>query len=189
MTYPPPPTSYEARVKTDTNAPVRRNIKARSVVAIADITRNNINQVRKLNEALLPVPYSLSVYDNVLDEDTNQICKLGLFNDIPVGNICCRLEEGKDSTFWNVYIMTLGVLPTYRCLGVASALLQYVLDVAGPSKHLAGRKIESVYLHVQTSNPVARLLYEKFGFELVETLESYYPSITPSSAWVFSKRT
>ena len=71
-------------------------------MAIADITRNNINQVRKLNEALLPVPYSLSVYDNVLDEDTNQICKLGLFNDIPVGNICCRLEEGKDSTLWNV---------------------------------------------------------------------------------------
>ncbi|WFD23390.1 N-terminal methionine N(alpha)-acetyltransferase NatE [Malassezia equina] len=189
MTYPPPPTSYEARVKADTNAPVRRAITARSVVAIADITRNNINQVRKLNEVLLPVPYSPAVYEQVLEEDTNPICKLGLFNDIPVGNVCCRLEEGKDATMWKVYIMTLGVLPTYRCLGVASALLEYVLDVAGPSKNFAGRKIESVYLHVQISNPVARMLYEKFGFELVDTLESYYPSITPSSAWVLSKHT
>ncbi|WFD27753.1 N-terminal methionine N(alpha)-acetyltransferase NatE [Malassezia nana] len=183
-----PPASYEARVKTDTHAPVRRAITARSVVSIADITRNNINQVRKLNEVLLPVTYSQDVYDKVLEEDTNPICKLGLFNDIPVGTICCRLEEGSDKTTWKVYIMTLAVLPTYRCLGVASALLQHILDVAGPSKTFAGRKIECVYLHVQTTNVVARMLYEKFGFELVETLDHYYQSISPASAWVLCKK-
>lgn len=42
-----------------------------------------------------------------------------LFNDIPVGNICCRFEnDGKDSV--KLYIMTLGCLAPYRRLGIAS---------------------------------------------------------------------
>lgn len=202
--WPLPAMSYDARPA----APVRSLLPKR--IDVAQLTPNNLGQLRKLNSVLFPVQYSERFYKDVLDPDAAEICKLGLFNDVAVGTICCRLElVDKDSV--RIYIMTLGVLAPYRRLGIASALLQHVLDHVAPGKEIQiidkdaptpkpkkdknGKeakveptkktvKISQIYLHVQTSNDEARTFYEKFGFKVAETIDNYYRRIQPASAWV-----
>lgn len=186
--HPLPPAAYAERAKPAGVAPVRRAVASRSAIAVADLTPNNVGQLRMLNTKLFPIPYSNQVYEQVLEEDMRPVCKLGLFNDIPVGNVCCRVEDGRDSAHCKVYIMTLGILAPYRRLGVASALLKQVLDHAAPGMQFAGRRVEAVYLHVQVGNENARAFYEKAGFAVVGTAENYYNKLEPSSAWVLEKK-
>ncbi|SNX82433.1 related to N-alpha-acetyltransferase 50 [Melanopsichium pennsylvanicum] len=202
--WPLPPMSYDPRPA----APVRSLLPKK--IDVAQLTPNNLGQLRKLNSVLFPVQYSERFYKDVLDPDSAEICKLGLFNDVAVGTICCRLEPiSKDSA--RIYIMTLGVLAPYRRLGIASALLQHVLDHVAPGKHIQivdkdapipkpkkdknGKdtkseplqktvKVQNLYLHVQTSNDEARTFYEKFGFKVQDTIDNYYRRIQPASAWV-----
>ncbi|PWN32576.1 acyl-CoA N-acyltransferase [Meira miltonrushii] len=109
--------------------------KMQGRIDIANLTQNNIGQLRKLNSVLFPVRFGEKWYKDVLKEDVKEICKYALFNDIPVGNICCRFEKSttKDDSV-NVHIMTLGCLAPYRRMGIATALLEYVLDHAAPGK-------------------------------------------------------
>lgn len=46
-------------------------------IDLADLTRNNIGQLRKLNSALFPVRFSERWYKDVLEEDVKQVCKYG----------------------------------------------------------------------------------------------------------------
>ncbi len=91
-----------------------------------------------------------------------------------------------------MYIMTLGVLATYRHMGIGTqnlslslslpplllllltcpsgtVLLEYVLKVCKERPH-----IKQVYLHVQVNNDTAIEFYKKFGFEVSDTLFSLY---------------
>ncbi|WFD04457.1 N-terminal methionine N(alpha)-acetyltransferase NatE [Malassezia obtusa] len=184
-----PPTAYGERAKPAADAaPVRRAVTSRSAIALTDLTPNNLGQLRMLNAQLFPIAYSENVYTQVLDEDVRPLCKLGLYNDITVGNVCCRVDDGKDVAHCRVYIMTLGVLPAYRHLGIASALLQQVLEHAAPGTKFNGRTVEVVSLHVHTANTAARAFYERFGFEAVHTEPEYYKKLEPRSAWVLEKR-
>ncbi|TKY85007.1 hypothetical protein EX895_006087 [Sporisorium graminicola] len=200
--WPLPPMSYEPRPAVRSLLPKR--------IDVAQLTPNNLGQLRKLNSVLFPVQYSERFYKDVLDPDASEICKLGLFNDVAVGTICCRLEPVSQGVV-RIYIMTLGVLAPYRRLGIASALLEHVLDHVRPGKDIQiidkeaptpkpkkdknGKetkpepvkktvKVESIYLHVQTSNDEARTFYQKFGFQVAETIDNYYRRIQPASAWV-----
>lgn len=183
-------------------------------IEVAQLTSNNLGQLRKLNSVLFPVQYSERYYKDVLHQDVAEMCKLGLFNDIAVATICCRYELASADTV-NVYIMTLGVLAPYRRLGIATVLLQHVLDHVKPGRDVElvdtnapvpkakkdknGKeikpepvkksfKVKSVYLHVQTSNDEAKIFYEKFDFKVRETIDNYYRRIQPASAWVLELR-
>ena len=69
-----------------------------------------------------------------------------------------------------VYIATLGVLAPYRRRGVASRMLERLLAYCGKKE----TNIAEAWIHVHTANEEAVALYEKHGFERVETLEEYY---------------
>ena len=84
--------------------------------------------------------------------------------------------------------MVIGVLAPYRRLGLATVLIKHILNTAPPGSVFAGRRVESIYLHVQTSNEIARAFYERLGFALTQTIPSYYSHSQPTSAWVFEKR-
>ena len=75
-------------------------------------------------------------------------------------------------SFWHVldelHINNIAVVPEYRRLGVASALLRRVLDEA------ARFGIRRTMLEVRQSNAPARQLYEKFGFVVGGTRSKYY---------------
>ncbi|GAA6041146.1 hypothetical protein JCM8097_004138 [Rhodosporidiobolus ruineniae] len=50
-------------------------------------------------------------------------------------------------------------------------------------------RISSVYLHVQVGNDEARKFWEKWGFEVKETVPGYYRKIEPRDAWLLERKT
>ena len=114
----------------------------------------------------------------------------------PVGAICCRKEawDRDRKTGRRAYIMTLGVLPDYRRLGignllykmpvlysqlfrlldtlVGSLLLERILSNLSSSP--AHQDLDWVCLHVQSANIAAHSFYESHGFRVLEWVEGYY---------------
>lgn len=77
-------------------------------------------------------------------------------NGVVVGAMCCRIEPpGAIGARERLYIMTLGVLATWRRRGVGNQMLLRVLGnlTRYPS-------VGEVYLHVQTSNEDAVRFYK-----------------------------
>uniref|UniRef100_A0A1D1YP54 N-alpha-acetyltransferase 60 n=1 Tax=Anthurium amnicola TaxID=1678845 RepID=A0A1D1YP54_9ARAE len=68
-----------------------------------------------------------------------------------------------------VYILTLGVVETYRNFGIATSLVQEVIKYASiiPS-------CRAVYLHVIDYNDPAIQFYRKMLFKLVRRLPNFY---------------
>ncbi|CAH7666777.1 hypothetical protein BY996DRAFT_6409419 [Phakopsora pachyrhizi] len=139
--------SGKARV---TNPPPR--------VALVDLTPNSIGTLRKLNSVLFPVSYSEKFYNQVLEEHLVDFCKLIYYNDLPVGAVCCRVEpdpklnsdlikntknglpSANPDLSTKLYIMTLGILAPYRCQGLASKLLDQVIESAQKT-HLSNNSV------------------------------------------------
>ena len=89
-------------------------------------------------------------------------------------------------SFWRVldelHINNLAVVPEYRRLGVASALLRRVLDEA------ARFGIRRTMLEVRQSNAPARQLYEKFGFVVAGTRSKYYTNPIEDALGTLARR-
>ncbi|BGP55843.1 hypothetical protein JCM8202_002652 [Rhodotorula sphaerocarpa] len=49
-------------------------------------------------------------------------------------------------------------------------------------------RVESVYLHVQVENDEAKQFWEKWGFEVKETVPDYYRKISPRDAWLLERK-
>ncbi|KAG8213718.1 acyl-CoA N-acyltransferase [Butyriboletus roseoflavus] len=156
-------------------------------VTFASLTPQNIGTVRKLNSVLFPVKYSEKYYQDILHSDVEDFCQLGpslrqgtsvYFNDVPVGNICCRLENKE------LYLTTLGILAPYRSRKLGTQALQLIIEAA--SRHNKPR-IKRISLHVQVSNGDAKRFYESHGFREAGVQKDYYKKITPRDAWLLEK--
>ncbi|KPV75019.1 uncharacterized protein RHOBADRAFT_15208, partial [Rhodotorula graminis WP1] len=159
-------------------------------------TPNNLGTVKKLHACLFPVVYSPSFFDSLLNpaahpEDYN---KLVFYQDLPVGVVVCRLELSDAATpktlaeaaaATKLYIMTLGVLVPYRHQGLGSKLIHHVLTSAAATHPRP--KVDSVYLHVQVGNDDARRFWEKWGFQVKDTVADYYRKIEPRDAWLLER--
>jgi len=151
-------------------------------VTFAPITPNNLGTVRKLNSVLFPIKYSEKFYSDILLPEVEEFCQLVYYNDIPVGTICCRLENKEDQNI--LYLMTMGILAPYRSRTLGSQSLELVLAAA--ATHIKP-KIDKIYLHVQVSNDDAKKFYERHGFVEVKIHKDYYKKIAPHDAWVLEK--
>ena len=80
----------------------------------------------------------------------------------------------RDGVGW---IATLGVLPEYRRLGIAAALLEQCEQELN---------LPNVRLSVRRSNEPALALYRKFGYQMVDVWRAYYHS--GEDALVLEKR-
>jgi len=151
-------------------------------VSFSSLTTNNLGTVRKLNSVLFPIKYSEKFYQDILSPEVEGFCKLVYYNDVPVGTICCRLENKYGQV--GLYLMTMGILAPYRSRGLGSKTLDSILTAAASSTK---PKIDKIYLHVQISNDDAKRFYEKHGFKEVEIYKGYYKKIEPHDAWVLEK--
>ncbi|KTW32067.1 uncharacterized protein T551_00749 [Pneumocystis jirovecii RU7] len=142
-------------------------------IDLADLTANNIGVFRTLHQVLFPITYNEKFYEESLN--IGELAKLAYFNDICVGCIRCQLEDEK------LYLMTLGVLAAYRCIGIGQKLLDHILE------HAQKLNIKSIYLHVWTENKDAIEWYTKRKFHILETLPNYYTKIQPGTAHVLSR--
>lgn len=88
-------------------------------VEIGDITPANLQQLRLLNVATLPVRYSDKFYNDLLHIYDRDYLKFAFVNGFVVGGVCARVEDHPDnSTKKRLYIMTLNVLAAYRRKGI-----------------------------------------------------------------------
>jgi len=69
-----------------------------------------------------------------------------------------------------MYITTLGVTQEYRKRGIATMLLDSLLEFCMTQRH----SIKAVYLHVLTTNDAALGFYEKQKFVRARKLDAYY---------------
>lgn len=76
------------------------------------------------------------------------------------------------------YIMTLGVLASYRHMGYGAEILEkIILD----SKNMG---IKCIGLHVHIENRNALKFYDRRGFKVLGKVDDYYKKISPNSAYI-----
>jgi ribosomal protein S18 acetylase RimI-like enzyme len=151
-------------------------------VEIGDITTNNLQQLKILNVMTLPVRYTDKFYKDLLSNPKVHL-KFAYHHGFAVADVCARLEDHPTREGFNrLYIMTIGVLPAYRRRGIASQLLQHIMEIATSNKNVL-----EVYLHVQTSNDDAKNFYLNKGFTQTGMLKDYYKRISPPDCFVLAK--
>ncbi|KIJ67944.1 hypothetical protein HYDPIDRAFT_107487 [Hydnomerulius pinastri MD-312] len=146
-------------------------------VSFASLTSQNLGTVRKLNSVLFPIKYSEKYYQDILQPEVEAFCQLVYYNDVPVGNICCRFDKN------DLYLTTLGVLAPYRSRKLGSQALERIIAAAAHPKS----KIKRIFLHVQISNTDAKKFYERHGFKEVGVEQNYYKKIEPRDAWILER--
>ena len=102
-----------------------------------------------------------------------------IFSDCLRVGYCCRIAEidGQlagygimSSGAGEAHILNVCVAGAFRRRGLGRTLMLHLLDEA----EILG--VETVFLEVRESNPVAMRLYESLGFNRVGTRRDYYPA-------------
>jgi ribosomal-protein-alanine N-acetyltransferase len=130
-------------------------------ITIRPLGYSDLPQVIAIERRAFPTPWSLAMFVLELSK--------------PAGVCLAALEDGGDrvagylicSRYADVWhLMNLAVDPPLRRRGLARALLEAMLEKAGPA--------EPYTLEVRTSNGPAIALYESFGFRFAGTRPRYY---------------
>ncbi|KAL3663357.1 hypothetical protein V7S43_011762 [Phytophthora oleae] len=162
---------------------VEKDRRPAMAVEIGPVDKNNVQRLRELNLQLFPVRYNLAFYKEVVScsEGYAQLACVGGY---AVGAICCRREPVAEGPagLERMYIMTLGVLESYRRTRIGSRLLE------GAIAQSIKDGVVQVYLHVQTSNSAALRFYLSHGFEATQILRNYYKRIEPPDCYVLRRQ-
>lgn len=134
---------------------------------LVGINPSNVKELRRLNNIMLPVSYPDKFYKDVAQE--SKFARLAFVGDAAVGGISCQFNTCPRTQQKLLYILTLVCLAPYRCRGIGTLLLQHVIHEAEMDA-----RIVAINLHVQISNADALRFYQKFGFQVKETLVDYY---------------
>eukprot|EP00435_Cladocopium_sp_Y103_P030567 s2882_g7.t1 len=111
-------------------------------------------------------PYSRDTFEAILQEQS-YITYVAAAAGRCAGYLILDLLGGKSEG----YIMSLAVLPVFRCRGVARQLLQHALQEA-----FQRHGVKTVRLHVHTQNQGAIRLYRGCGFEILCEAPHFYGS-------------
>lgn len=144
-------------------------------IVIDDMRISDLPEVLKIEAASFTLPWSAPLFNNeicnprsitkvaVLNSSSRGIGINGL-NRFVVGYICADqvLDEG--------HILNLAVDRKFRRLGIASALVSYIIN------YLKNNGCKYIFLEVRISNEVAKKMYEKFNFRVLGIRKSYYVS-------------
>ncbi|KAL3133406.1 hypothetical protein ABBQ38_007274 [Trebouxia sp. C0009 RCD-2024] len=154
------------------------------------IVPQDLPDLRSAHEALFPIDYESHFYECVI-YNRDQIFSWAAVSRDPtlqherlIGFVTARTFRLYDCSIADracmglesrlldqediIYILTLGVTEQFRHLGVASQLIQKVIQYA------KGRLCRSVYLHVIDYNEAALNLYAANKFEVLATLRNFY---------------
>ncbi|KAJ3051897.1 N-alpha-acetyltransferase 50 [Rhizophlyctis rosea] len=113
--------------------------------ALGDLTPNNLGQVKALHNTVLPsIPHDDDFYKSALE--SGELSKLAYFNDISVGLVTSKKQDGV------VSISEILVLEPYQRLG---------LD----------KTVTAVHAYVQKGNEGGLEFYKKNGFSIGEDVQ------------------
>ena len=128
-------------------------------VTIRPLGYADLPQVIAIERRAFPTPWSLAMFVLELSKPSG-ICLAATDGPDLVGYlICSRYAEA-------YHLMNVAVDPDRRREGVASTLIDAMLERIGPDA--------SVTLEVRVSNAGAIALYERYGFRSVGTRRRYY---------------
>jgi [ribosomal protein S18]-alanine N-acetyltransferase len=136
---------------------------ARAVIEIRRLSLHDLDAIERIENAVYPTPWSRSMFAGELAKPSS--LSLGGF-DPDSGRLIAYLIVSRYVDAW--HIMNLAVHPGWRRAGVASRLLDELLDLT------AGDRRRGYTLEVRVSNTAAIALYERFGFEASGVRRGYY---------------
>ncbi len=128
-------------------------------ITVRPLGFTDLPQVIAIERRAFPTPWSLSMFVLELSKASG-VCLAAEAQRRIVGYLVCS----RYADIW--HLMNIAVDPTQRRRGVATALLEAMLERAGPG--------ESYTLEVRPSNAGAIALYERFGFRSAGTRRRYY---------------
>ncbi|KAG9158098.1 hypothetical protein Leryth_000249 [Lithospermum erythrorhizon] len=152
------------------------------------IRPSDLEVLEKIHGELFPIRYESEFFHSVVNG--RGIVSWGAVdrarpmsqNDELIGFVTARVVIAKESEIEDlirfespksdetlVYILTLGVVESYRNVGVASSLIREVIKYASSIT-----TCRAVYLHVISYNNPAILLYKRMSFQCVRKLDSFY---------------
>ncbi|QRW14683.1 GNAT family acetyltransferase [Ceratobasidium sp. AG-Ba] len=170
-------------------------------LSFVSLSSENIHILKSLNSEIFPVPYPEAYYEVVVKPELRRFCKLIYLDGAPVGQVTCTLKPSEREGEARVYGMLMGVLSSYRSLGIGTYAGQSVIDaiishnsyiktlqvvgpitppalregeVEDPLRQLSMLPITSVFMHVHVLNAGARRLYERYGFTERKRIENFY---------------
>uniref|UniRef100_A0ACD5YS88 Uncharacterized protein n=2 Tax=Avena sativa TaxID=4498 RepID=A0ACD5YS88_AVESA len=152
------------------------------------IQPSDLEVLEKIHLSLFPIRYEREFFLNVVNG--HGIISWGAVDtsrsdegrDELIGFVTTRMIAAKDSEIEDLfrynyshkdltllYILTLGVVDSYRNLGIASSLVREVIKHAASVSNCRG-----VYLHVISYNQPAINFYKKMLFKLARRLPMFY---------------
>jgi ribosomal-protein-alanine N-acetyltransferase len=128
-------------------------------ITVRPLGYSDLPQVIAIERRAFPTPWSLAMFVLELAKPSG-VCLAALEDGKLAGYlICSRYDQ-----VW--HLMNIAVDPPMRRRGIARAMLEGMIERAGPQ--------EQYTLEVRTSNAGAISLYERFGFKAAGTRPRYY---------------
>ncbi|VAX03301.1 Ribosomal-protein-S18p-alanine acetyltransferase [hydrothermal vent metagenome] len=122
----------------------------------------DVRAVMVIELAEYPFPWTARIFSDCLRVD--YCCRIAEIDGQPVGYGI--MSSGASEA----HILNVCVASAFRCRSLGRTLMLHLLDEA----EILG--VETVFLEVRESNPVAMRLYESLGFNRVGTRKDYYPA-------------
>ena len=182
---------------------LKRTRPLSSQVGIDPITSTTLPSYRRLITLLLPIRYPDNFYkESIADTSETSLARIAVWHDqsassVPlqtapaiskvVGGIQCRLEDVPSTPPGErqLYIQTIAVLSPFRQLGIATHLLDTIIDAVVAHYE----RVTNIYAHVWEANQEALEWYERRGFIVQgEVVQDYYRRLKPSGARVVRRR-
>ncbi len=128
-------------------------------LTVRSLGYSDLPQVIAIERRAFASPWSLSMFVLELSKPSG-VCLAAIEGKRVVGYLVCA----RYADVW--HLMNIAVDPVVRRQGIATALLEQMLERAG--------RDESFTLEVRPSNGAAITLYEKFGFRSAGMRRRYY---------------
>lgn len=166
----------------------KSKILHRPIISYRSVQPSDLGILEQLHADVFPIRYESEFFQNVVngrdivswaavdrnrpDGHTDELigfvtARIVLARDSEIVDLLRYDSSKPDQTL--VYILTLGVVDSYRNLGIASALIREVMKYGASIP-----TCRAVYLHVISYNNPAIFLYRKMSFKCVRRLHGFY---------------